>query len=56
MFNTVRDAFRIKEIRHRIIYVLIALVIIRMGSQVPVPGVDASFFANYFANNSNDAF
>lgn len=56
MFNTVRDAFRIKEIRHRIIYVLIALVIIRMGSQVPVPGVDASFFSNYFANNTNDAF
>ena len=56
MFKTVRDAFRIKEIRHRIIYVLIALVIIRMGSQVPVPGVDASFFSQYFQNNSNDAF
>ena len=56
MIKTVRDAFRIKEIRHRIFYVLLALVIIRMGSQVPVPGVDSSFFANYFGSNSNDAF
>ncbi len=56
MFKTVRDAFRIKEIRHRIIYVLIALVIIRMGSQVPVPGVNSDFFANYFGSNTNDAF
>jgi preprotein translocase subunit SecY len=36
--------------------VVIALVIIRAGSQIPVPGVDTSFFSQYFANSSNDAF
>ncbi|MBR6231431.1 MAG: preprotein translocase subunit SecY [Lachnospiraceae bacterium] len=56
MFKTVRDAFRIKEIRHRVFYVLLALVVIRAGSQIPVPGVDASFFSQYFAQNANDAF
>ena len=56
MFKMVQDAFRIKEIRHRIFYVLLALVIIRMGSQIPVPGVNSSFFATYFQNTSNDAF
>lgn len=56
MFKTIRDAFRIKEVRQRIFYVLLALIIIRAGSQIPVPGVDTSFFANYFASSSNDAF
>lgn len=32
------------------------LVIIRLASQIPVPGVDKEFFKNYFASNSNDAF
>lgn len=56
MFKTLRDAFKIKEVRHRIFYVLFALVVIRIGSQIPVPGVDTSFFSNYFNNSSNDAF
>ena len=56
MFKTLRDAFRIKEIRRRLFYVFLMLVIIRLASQVPVPGVDTEFFANYFSSNSNDAF
>ena len=56
MLKTLRDAFRIKEVRHRIFYVLFALVVIRVGSQVPVPGVDTSFFSSYFESSSNDAF
>jgi preprotein translocase subunit SecY len=56
MFKTLRDAFRIKEVRRRIFYVIFALVVIRIGSQIPVPGVDTDFFSNYFSNNSNDAF
>ena len=56
MLKTLRDALRIKEVRRRLFYVLIALVIIRAGSQIPVPGVDTSFFSDFFANSSNDAF
>ena len=56
MFKTLRDAFRIKEVRRRIFYVIFALVVIRIGSQIPVPGVDTDFFSNYFSSNSNDAF
>ena len=56
MFKTLRDAFQVKEIRRRVFYVVFILVIIRLGSQIPVPGVDSTFFANYFANNSNDAY
>jgi preprotein translocase subunit SecY len=36
--------------------VLFILIIIRLASQVPVPGVDTSFFKNYFGDSANDAF
>ena len=55
MFKTLRDALRIKEIRRRLLYVLLMLFIIRMTSQVPVPGVNTQFFQDYFSNNANDA-
>ena len=56
MLKTLRDALRIKEVRFRIFYVILALIIIRAGSQIPVPGVDTSFFSEYFASATNDAF
>ena len=55
MIQTVRDALRIKEIRRRLLYVLLMLFVIRMTSQIPVPGVDTTFFASFFENNANDA-
>ncbi len=57
MFQTVRNAFKIKELRNKIIYTLVALVIVRIGSQLPVPGVDASFISEWFnTQNSLDFF
>ena len=56
MLKTLRDALRIKEVRTRILYVIFALIIIRAGSQIPVPGVDTSFFSQYFSGTANDAF
>lgn len=56
MFKTLRDALRSREIRRRVLYVLFILFIIRLASQVPVPGVDTEFFKNYFQSNANDAF
>ena len=55
MFKTLRDAFRIKEVRRRILYVVLMLVVIRVGSQIPVPGVNTDFF-NQYLNNGTDAF
>ncbi len=40
MFKTLQNAFKVKDVRHRIFYVLMMLVVIRIGSQLPVPGVD----------------
>ena len=49
MFKTFINAFKVKDVRRKIFYVLMMLVVIRLGSQMPVPGVNTSFFANYFA-------
>ena len=40
MFETVKNAFKIKDIRHRIIFTFFMLIVIRIGSQLPIPGVD----------------
>ena len=56
MFETLRNAFRIKEIRRRIFYVLLMLVIVRIGTQLPVPGVNSDFFKEWFESQTGDAF
>ena len=57
MLKTLRDAFRIKDIRKKLLYTLMMLVVVRLGSQLPVPGVDRNYFTNWFASQqSNGAF
>ena len=56
MFKTFVNAFKIKEVRNRILFTLAILVVIRLGSQLPVPGVDPNFFANWFKQQTGDAF
>ncbi len=42
MFKTIIDAFRIKEIRKRLLYTIVMLIIVRIGCQIPLPGTDAN--------------
>ncbi len=56
MFKTLQNAFKIKDIRDRLLYTFLMLVVIRIGSQLPIPGVKTTFFAELFAKQNNDAF
>ncbi len=56
MFKTLQNAFKIKDIRQKIIFTFLMMVVVRLGSQLPVPGVDRTYFARWFANQSGDAF
>ena len=56
MLKTLRNAWKIKEIRTKLIFTFLMLVVIRFGSELPIPGVKTDFFANFFANQSTDAF
>lgn len=56
MFETLKNVFRVKEMRRKILYVVGMILIIRIGSQLPIPGVDSSVFKDWFSKNTGDAF
>ena len=53
MFETLKNVFRVKEMRRKLLYVLWMILVIRIGSQLPVPGVDSDFFKEWFAKNNS---
>ena len=56
MFETLKNVFRVKEMRRKLLYLICMIFIIRIGCQIPVPGVDSSFFKQWFSSNAGDAF
>lgn len=56
MFKTIQNAFKIKDIRQKVIFTFLMMIVVRLGSQLPVPGVDRTYFARWFADQSGDAF
>ena len=56
MFRTLRNAFKIEDVRNKLFFTFMMLFVIRLGSQIPVPGVDRSYFSNWFSQQSGDAF
>ena len=56
MFKTIRNAFKVKELRVKILYTFMMLVVIRFGCQLPIPGIQSTFFANWFAKQTTDVF
>jgi len=51
--NPLRDVFRIKELRERIVYTITWLVVFRIGAFLPIPGINAGALKNYFAQASS---
>ena len=52
MMQTFASMFRNKEIRNKILFTLAMLLIYRIGSAIPVPGVDAQALADQIRDNS----
>ena len=49
MLTTIRNAFKIPELRKKLLYTAMMLVIVRFGSLLHVPGVDKTFIQMWFA-------
>ena len=47
--NAFIDIFRVKELRQRILYTLMWLALFRLGTFLPIPGINASALQSYFA-------
>ena len=50
MFKTVRDIVKIPDLRRKILYTLMMLALVRLGSLIPSPLMDATIVKNYFAS------
>ncbi|MFQ5578204.1 MAG: preprotein translocase subunit SecY, partial [Anaerolineae bacterium] len=55
MLQAVRNAFLLPDLRRKIIFTLLILVVYRIASQVPVPGVDREMLSQFLAGNSAGA-
>ena len=56
MFKTLTNAFKVKEVRNRLLFTFVMLVVIRFGCQLPVPGVNREFFAQWFEQQTAGTF
>ena len=49
MLKAIQSAFKVKEVRERLLYTFMMLVVIRLGCCLPIPGVDATYLSSFFA-------
>lgn len=56
MFKTLRNAFKIKDIRSRLFYTFIMLIIVRFGCQLPIPGIDSAQVKAFLESSLGDSF
>ena len=51
MFKTLADAFKIKEVRNKIIITLVLLFVYRLGCWLPIPGINPEAFKSGIEGN-----
>ena len=57
MFKSLMNALKVKELRNKILFTICMLGVIRLGSAIPVPGMNVSVFQNWFKNlTESDSF
>jgi preprotein translocase subunit SecY len=52
MLDTVRNAWKIPELRKKLLMTAFIILIFRLGNNIPVPGVDTALLSTYFASSS----
>jgi preprotein translocase subunit SecY len=50
MFSWLGNAWRVPELRRRVLFTALILALYRLGSWIPAPGVDSEQIENYFGN------
>ncbi|MBQ8929637.1 MAG: preprotein translocase subunit SecY [Oscillospiraceae bacterium] len=53
MFQTIRNAWKIEDIRKKIIFTLFIILLYRLGNAVPAPYVNTALLSSYFASMQN---
>lgn len=52
MLKTISHAFKVAEIRSKMIFTLLMLVVFRIGSNIPVPGIDRATLSQVFTGET----
>jgi len=52
MIRTIAQAWKIADIRKKIIFTLLMLLVFRLGSNIPVPGIDRDILKDVFSGNT----
>ena len=55
MLQTLRNAWRIEEIRKKILFTLLIVLLYRIGNAIPVPFVNTALLQQYFSYLKNTA-
>lgn len=55
MFNTIRNAWRIPDLRKKLLYTLLIIVVFRFGSVIPAPFLDASALSELMSSASENS-
>lgn len=55
MFDVFKNAFKIPEIRKKLLYTLMIIIIFRIGAAIPVPFLNLSALKEYFISLTTDA-
>lgn len=55
MFKTLINAFKVQDIRRRLLYTLFILVVVRLGSLITVPGISADAIREYMKSALGDS-
>ena len=56
MFKNILNAFKVKDVRGRIIFTLLMILIVRLGCQIVTPGINVAWVRQWFESMSNSAF
>lgn len=55
MLETIKNALKITEIRKKLLFTFVMLIVIRLGSNIPTPGIQKGVFENFFSNLSDNS-
>lgn len=54
--NTLRNIWKMKDLRKKLIYDFLIILVVLLGCQMPIPGMDNAAILDYFQNNLGDSF
>lgn len=56
MFKTLNNALKTQDIRQKLVYTLLMLLVVRIGSQLPLPGIDSAAVKQFLQASLGDSF